>query len=107
MYLHHDMGCKCTPCIPLHPSAGAPGLGYFIRTLIHHYPSFLITLCRTLPIFTNNSLVVHSKFLNKQIYKEFTYLTFRKKPPNNKNGIIIGGPIDKAIDSVEEAQEII
>lgn len=36
-----------------------------------------------------------------------TYRTLRKYPPNNRKGIIIGGPIDKAMDKVDEAQDII
>lgn len=31
---------------------------------------------------------------------------FKKKPPNNKNGMIIGGPTDRAIDVDELAHEI-
>lgn len=31
---------------------------------------------------------------------------FKKKPPNNRNGMIIGGPTDRAIDVEELAHEI-
>lgn len=31
---------------------------------------------------------------------------FKKKPPNNRNGIIIGGPIDRAIDTDELAHDM-
>lgn len=41
----------------------------------------------------------HSKYLG-------TEPEFKKNPPNSKNGIIIGGPTDSAIEVDELAHEI-
>lgn len=36
----------------------------------------------------------------------YSYAVFKKNPPNNKNGIITGGPIDNAIDKLLLMQDI-
>ena len=34
---------------------------------------------------------------NRELYLDMTYPEFKKKPPNNMNGMMMGGPTDAAI----------